>query len=460
MQRTLLLLLVAVSYLLLAGGRPWSLGPIAVLAAIAALSAPRRTFRFPREHRLLDLALVAIAIAVAIQLLPLPTQVVDLVSPNAARIKAALQFSTADRPAWTTLSIAPQRTLEALASVVIAILSFWTARGVFGAGGNTRAFCRGLALIGLLAAGAALIQKAVTPKLLLFAVEPEARSTNPFGAFTNRNHFAGWLLLISTPIIGYLIARLRIHEYRDRRWIAMLRQFLASGAVMTALAAAVTVGVLVATLSRSAVASLGVAAIVGWVVGRPRLRLERTTLPTRLGAIGVLIVMTMLFVDVDGWATRIEESFTTEGLFGRMTIWKETLPIVRDFWLTGTGAGTYSDAMTYYQQTRFFVTSMQRWAHFNNAHSHFIQGAAEGGVLLVMPAVAALWALATLAGRALRADKGEMFWVRVGAAAGLAGLAVQSIWEVSLTMPANAVLAGVLAGLLLYRREPGQASAG
>ena len=46
-----------------------------------------------------------------------------------------------------------------------------------------------------------------------------------------------------------------------------------------------------------------------------------------------------------------------------------------------------------------------------------------------------------------------MFWVRVGAAAGLAGLAVQSIWEMSLIMPANAVLAGVLAGLLLYRRE-------
>ena len=46
-----------------------------------------------------------------------------------------------------------------------------------------------------------------------------------------------------------------------------------------------------------------------------------------------------------------------------------------------------------------------------------------------------------------------MFWVRVGAAAGLAGLAAQSIWEVSLTMPANAVLAGVLAGLLLYQRD-------
>jgi len=62
-------------------------------------------------------------------------------------------------------------------------------------------------------------------------------------------------------------------------------------------------------------------------------------------------------------------------------------------------------------------------------------------------------AFVTLARAAVIADKGEMFWVRVGAAAGLAGLAVQSIWEVSLTMPANAVLAGVLAGLVLYQRE-------
>jgi O-antigen ligase len=137
-----------------------------------------------------------------------------------------------------------------------------------------------------------------------------------------------------------------------------------------------------------------------------------------------------------------------------LTIWRETLPIVRDFWLTGTGAGTYSDAMTFYQETRVYVSSMQRWAHFNNAHSHYLQIAAEGGVLLLVPALVALCSLLTLTTRALRADTGEMFWVRIGAAAGLAGLAAQSVWEVSLTMPANAVMAGVLAGLALSRREP------
>lgn len=455
MQRTLLILLVAASYLLLAGGRPWTLGPLIAIAVLTALAAPRRTAHFPREHRALDFALIAIALAIVLQLVPLPVGLVEALSPNAERLRAAMQFTTVAAPStWTTLSLEPERTLEALAVVVIGILSFWSSRAAFSAGGNTRAFCRALALVAAVAAIAAVIQKASTPKLLLFSVQPEARSTNPFGAFTNRNHFAAWLLLVAAPIVGYLIARLRMQDAHDHRLRAAIQRFFASGAVMTAMAAVLALGVMVMTLSRSAVIGAGVAAIVGWYFGRGRIRFERTNLPARLGAIGVLLLLAMVFVDLDGWAARLEQSFTPEGMFGRTTIWKETLPIIKDFWLTGSGAGTYSDVMTYYQQTRVWVNSMQRWAHFNNAHSHFIQLAAEGGLLLIIPSLVALMSLWTLARRTLRADKGEMFWVRVGAAAGLAGLAAQSIFEVALTMPANAVLCGVLGGLLLYRREP------
>jgi O-antigen ligase len=452
-QRSLLLLLVAFSYLLLAGGRPWTLGPLLVIAAVAAFFALRRAPRCPRDHRTLDAALIAIAIVVGAQLIPLPAAIVNPLSPHRMTLWAELHFSTMAQPAWLPLSIKPERTLEALGAVVIGILSFWTSRAVFSAAGNTRSFCRILALIGAIAAIAAVIQKASTPKLLLFSVVPEARSTNPFGAFTNRNHFAAWLLMISTPVVGYLIARVRIHDAHDRRWASALTRFLTSGAVFTAMCAMLTLGVLLMTLSRSALVGLGVAALVGWRFGSPRIRGGRSLVPAQLGVLGVLLIMAMLFIDVDGWVTRLEESFTAEGMFGRLTIWKETLPIVRDFWLAGTGAGTYSDVMTFYQQTRFYVSSMQRWAHFNNAHSHYVQIAAEGGLLLIVPVAIALASLWTLAIGALRADKGEMFWVRIGAAAGLAGLAVQSVWEVSLTMPANAVMAGVLAGLVLSRRD-------
>jgi O-antigen ligase len=190
-------------------------------------------------------------------------------------------------------------------------------------------------------------------------------------------------------------------------------------------------------------------------MARQRLRIERIRVPTLLAALAAALLMVVLFVDLEGWAQRMEHDLAGgDARLGRLTIWRESVPVMKDFWLSGTGAGTFGDAMVTYQQSRVWVGSMQKWAHFNNAHSHYVQVAAEGGLLLALPVLAALLLVANLGMRAVRADKGEMFWVRVGAAAAIAAVAVQSIWEIGLVMPANAVLAGVVAGLLLYRREP------
>lgn len=458
MQRTLLLLLVATSYLLFAGGRTWTLAPLLILAAAAAMAAPRRTFSFPGADRSLDLSLIALLAVIAMQVVPLPAPIVARLSPHAAEVRSAIQLSAFGEPApaWTTISVNPAATMVALGTVLLGVLTFWTARGKFGAGGSTRTVCRALAFLGALAAVMALIQRAVAPRTVLFLLEPDARSANPFGAFVNRNHFAAWLLLVAAPVAGYGIARLRIHPTSRGHWRQSIGQILSSGAVYTALAVFVQVGVLLVTLSRSAVAGLGVAALIFWSFGRSRveIEIERTKLPAALGIAGAALLMIVLFVDVGGWAARFEHSFGADtGAFSRQTIWRESLPVMRDFWLTGSGAGTYADAMTLYQQSRVWVGSMQRWAFFNNAHSHYVQVASEGGLLVGLPALLVLVLTAKLGRRAVRADKGEMFWVRVGAAAGLGGLATQSLWEVALIMPANAVLAGVVGGLLLYRRD-------
>ena len=455
MQRALLILLVAASYLLLAGGRPWTLAPLLTIAGAAALMRPRRTFSFEPSTRALDVALIAIAMAIGVQLVPLPASVVAALSPHASEVRSTISFTplTQTAPAWVTLSVNPVATAIALATFVLGVVSFWVARAVFSAGGGTRLFCRALALLATLAAAMALIQRVIAPRTVLFVLEPDARSANPFGAFVNRNHFAAWLLLAAAPVCGYCIARLHIHQPHGplRRSIG---QLMSSGTLFMAIGLFGQIGVLLMTLSRSAVAGLGVAAVTGWSLGRRRMQIERTSLPGALGFIGAVLLLIVLFVDLDGWATRVEHSFSTAAApFSRVTIWRESIPPIKDFWLTGTGAGSYADAMTVYQQSRIWVGSMQRWAHFNNAHSHYVQVAAEGGLLLMLPVMAALVLLGVLGRRAIRADKGEMFWVRVGAAAGLAGLAAQSVWEIALVMPANAVLAGIGAGLLLYRRN-------
>lgn len=460
MQRALLLLLVAASYLLLAGGPKWTLPVLGGLAAAGVLAAPRRTLTFPDATRSLDLALIAVAAAIALQLVPLPSPVTSLLSPHTARLDEAVHFALAPPTSWwQPLTIDTVATAYALGTVLLAIATFWIARATFGAGGQTRQFFRTLGLLAALAAAIAVVQKAIVPDLLMGLLRPVERNANPLGPFLNRNHFAGWLLLAAAGTVGYLIAHLHIHPAYRQGWRAAFKRFIASGALLSAIGVVIMVGALLMTLSRSAAAGLGASALVGGWLGKPRMRFERTNMPGILIGVGVVVLLLAAFIDIEGWLTRMQHSLGVAGEgFSRLTIWRESLPIIRDFYLTGTGAGTYGLAMGLYQESRFWVGSMQQWAYFNTAHSHYVQVLAEGGLLLALPVVTAMILAAKLGLAAIRTDKGEVFWMRVGAAAGLAGIAVQSIWEVPLVMPANAVLAAVLAGLLLHRRATASSS--
>src|SRR5918994_2104437 len=171
----LLLLLVATSYLLFAGGRTWTLAPLLIVAAAAALAAPRRTFSFSKSDRPLDLALVALLIAIGIQLIPLPAALVATLSPHSAEVRTAVRFSAFGQPApsWTTITVNPAATTAALGTVLLGVLTFWIARNRFGAGGSTRPVCRALAFLGALAAVMAVVQRTVAPSSVLFVIEPE-----------------------------------------------------------------------------------------------------------------------------------------------------------------------------------------------------------------------------------------------------------------------------------------------
>jgi O-antigen ligase len=127
----------------------------------------------------------------------------------------------------------------------------------------------------------------------------------------------------------------------------------------------------------------------------------------------------------------------------RLAIWQDTLGVVRHFWLTGTGAGTYLTSMAVFQRSKPGVV-------FNQAHNHYLQLAAEGGLLVGVPVVLALRAFVRLAVGSLKSDRSAMYWMRAGAASGLFGAAVQSVWETGLTVPANAALAAVLAAIVVH----------
>ena len=108
---------------------------------------------------------------------------------------------------------------------------------------------------------------------------------------------------------------------------------------------------------------------------------------------------------------------------------------MRDFPLLGSGLDTFGVATMIYQPPGDM--------HYQEAHNEYLQILTEGGIVTFAAAVTAAAALAGGTARRLREQgehPGSQQWLRTGAALGLFGVALQSLVEFSLQMPANAAL--------------------
>ncbi len=387
--------------------------------------------------RALDLSLAALVGAMAVQLVPLPPALAGWLSPARDRLVQARSLVPTG-PVWAPLSLDPASTVYACAVLLAAVLTFVACRALFARRG-VRDVCRAIAWLGLLLACAGMLQRAASGDLIYGFWLPFDRGALPFGPFVNRNHAATWLVMGAATCGGYLMAR--VHRAGSpRRRMEPVRTSADSRMVWLAIAGTAMVIGIGVTLSRSGALALAAAATVLLAFGRPR-----AGRPGAAWLVAVALVAGAVLVALGQSAALLDRAVdaAVAGPPGRLAIWRDTLSAARDFWLTGAGAGTYAQLMVFYQ-------TANRTYYFNQAHNQYLQAAAEGGLLLVGPLAFALIALVRTAIARLRADTSGIFWIRLGSAAGLAGVALQSGWETGLRLPANAELAAVLAALLLH----------
>lgn len=426
---------IAWSLLAFGGVYPWALAPV-VLAAVFLLFATRPHVA-SSGHRVLDAALLASLVVVVLQLVPWPRYLVAVSSPGTLRTWDAL---TLQRHSLLPITVWPLATGEALAVTFAAIAMFWCARELFRVQGIRRSI-RTVALAGALASFAGLLQRKTGTALVYGFWQPLEQGAWPFGPFVNRNYFATWVLMAIPLCTGYLLARHPGRVARDLRpWRVRLAHALDGRGIWLMTAVALMTIALFASLSRSGVIGFAAVLIVGCAGSplRPGSR-QRRVAATALVVVGATV---LLWGDVASLVDRIHNTQVLDP-HERQAIWRDTLPLVRDHWLTGTGAGAYERAMLLYQRT-------DRTYYDNQAHNQYLQIAADGGLLLVVPALVGLLALIAGGVRRLRADRTGIFWIRLGAAAGLSGVLAQGFWETGLRAPGNAILSAVLAAILLH----------
>ena len=429
-----------------AGGvYPWVWIPGACATLLLALGVYPGVARDERV-RSVDLMLMLTVLAIATQLAPLSMSILQGVDPNAIPLRRALWLLPAgalDRRLRLPVSIVPGDTLAALGIFSATALLFWTCRHICELGGTGR-IVRSIAVIGLAASLAGIAQGAQHQELLYGFWRPIEVGARPYGPFVNRNHFATWAIMACPLIYGYLLARApaaRKGQPWTERIVSAAKQL---GSIRIWLAASVcllTLAVLIST-SRSGLIGLMAAFALSGILSRghyaPR---------TRRWMIfqGVLLtVVVVSFANFDALVARFDATFAAVASNrGRTAVWRDAVRLIGDFPLTGTGAVTFGAAIIPYQ-------TAEPGYRIGQAHNHYLQIAAEGGCMVVVPAALSVAAFLLLFRRRLMEDHDSDFLIRAGAGAGMAGALLQSFWDTGLRMPANAMLLAVLAAIATH----------
>jgi len=274
------------------------------------------------------------------------------------------------------------------------------------------------------------------------------------GTFINRNHLAGYLELTLACGIGLLLA---LRDDKPFRWVHVLELIMSPKARLR-LALVIMVIALVMSHSRGGNAGF----FIGLLAAGSLFVLRNRTHRTR----NILILLSIVLIDM----LVISQYFGLERLKERVLntrltdvvvdgevvqtanelrddVVLQALPLLRERPLTGQGAGSFEAVFQQYPDATIPL-------HFDHAHNDYLQFIIEFGLLGTLPLLAfcglALWhALRGLWRRESTFTSGVGF----GAVMGIITLAVHSISDFNLQIPANAATFVVLCAIAVLSSQ-------
>ncbi len=276
---------------------------------------------------------------------------------------------------------------------------------------------------------------------LYFSVEFGGR---PLGTFANTNHFANY---IGMAVAGYIWLGWSRVAMSGGSWTDSGRRFGGRNAMAFWIAGGLLLVLgIVMTLSRGAALSGLPAAMLAVGVAYLATGSSRHWRITLLLVIAV-VVCAIAFAGAGALLSRFDVSRLSADASFRGLLASSALAGAREFWPWGAGWGTYASVYP-----RFQPVAVDGYAE--HAHQDFAQMLFEGGIFAVLLGIAFLW---LAIGRAIDLTRsllgrGTLEQHELAAAVcgvGLLGFLVHSLVEFNMHIPANAILAALMAGAFL-----------
>lgn len=314
---------------------------------------------------------------IVVQLIPLPPALLKLLSPGAYRIYADTVWLVAPQK-WLPISIHLEATFdEFLRQAAVTTAYLLTIYMMTNRNRQYRLISLLLALVAVIGLEA-VIQKYLSPEYIYWfrqvSITPGSFSMGPW---VNRNHFAGYMEMLLPMSVGLFI----LYRPRIRYTMSLRERIVEMVAVPSAylhllLLAVAIIGMVAVflSLSRGGIASLALSllflgALLYWK--HP----EKRQKPVLIW----IVLLVILGVTWFGWQpiiSRFDSTFTVEGEItnDRFKVWQDSLAIIRDFSITGSGFGTFIDVFKAYRT----VPGNRLYDH---AHNDYIELLSDGGLV-------------------------------------------------------------------------------
>lgn len=272
------------------------------------------------------------------------------------------------------------------------------------------------------------------------------------GTYANRNHLAG-LLEMALPItLGLIAARIGrgggSSRYAGRNWLRRMGQFLTNlprpnqTMVFSALFIVVLLG-LIFSRSRSGIL-MGMAGIFlsALLYGRHLGGSRSNSLATLFAVLGLALAVEIGLAPV---LDRFADDITLDD--SRLLIAASSMTALWEFFPFGSGLGTFPEVYW-----RFQPDTIAQFV--NHAHNDYIEFVLEGGLPALVVIVLFIVLYARRWPSLLRsAHWGTLSFMQVGAGISLFLMALHSLTDFNLHIPANAIYFALMAGVFFHRGE-------
>ncbi|GBE31847.1 MAG TPA: O-antigen ligase family protein [Nitrospirae bacterium] len=363
--------------------------------------------------RSLYAAVLAFSCFVVIQMIPLPAFLIKIISP--------VQYSALDLlsiKGFSSISIYPYATLHAFVRMIIYIMLFMVAASLAGDRDAMFAFLKAIVIFGFLLSIFALVQKAAWNGKIYWFRELTHGGT-PFGPFVNRNHFAGFMGML----VPFGLA-LGLHtRNRAKAFLYIFYSVIMSFALFY-------------SLSRGGVLSLIVSASLFMAV----IIVRSATTGTRVVA-GIFVLLLMSYLLYFGISPLIERFAYTDISFNqRAGIWKAMLGVAHDFFVAGSGLGTFPDISPMYHPAGVNI-------YYDHAHNDYLEFFTDTGITGSVIFIAFIFVYFRNVLRSGWWNSRDFYFVLAGLVS-IISIAVHSTVDFNLHIPSNAMLLSVIMGMV------------